>query len=99
MIFDATSNGDGQWHCPFTREWLEHARRVVAAVKSGKAIERETALLKFLEDQQDSRGVPMWWCREYEERHKDWPTECRATLDYRGRPEVVVTNGVYDWPL
>ena len=99
MIFDARTNGDGQWHCPFSKEWLDEARRVVNAVLHGKAQEKEPSCKEFIAEPQDSRGVPIWWCEEYEERHKDWPTGCRATLDYGGRPEVVVTNGLYDWPL
>lgn len=101
MVFDAHANGDGQWHCPFSPEWLKMMKRAVNVVKHGREQERRPPGkdIDFLKEPQDARGVPLWWCKEYEKRHKDWPTECRATWDYSSIPEVVVTNGIYDWPL
>ena len=71
-----------------------------------KACERLTteqveaeSLLKFLDEEQDERGIPLSWCREYEARHEGWPECCTATYDYDSIPETVVSNGNDDWPL
>ena len=53
----------------------------------------------FLDEPQDARGLPLSWCREYEERHKDWPTACESIYDYDSIPDVVVTDGDVDWEL
>lgn len=53
----------------------------------------------FLDEPQDSRGLPLSWCREYEERHKDWPTSCESIYDYDSIPDVVVTDADVDWEL
>ena len=55
--------------------------------------------LKFLDEEQDERGIPLSWCREYEARHEGWPECCTATYDYDSIPETVATNGNDDWPL
>jgi hypothetical protein len=51
----------------------------------------------FLDEPQDARGLPLSWCLEYEERHKNWPRCCVATYDYSSIPDVAVTNGNDDW--
>ena len=55
--------------------------------------------LKFLDEEQDERGIPLSWCREYEARHEGWPEGCVSTYDYDSIPETVVSNGNDDWPL
>ena len=107
MIYDQKRNYcDGEWHCPFSPEWLAMMRRAAYVCERMKADEIE-ALLRgetlpplykemqenFLSYPQDSRGLPSWYCERYLER------ECTATYDYESIPEVVVTNGIYDWPL
>jgi hypothetical protein len=61
-------------------------------------MEAETSL-KFLDEEQDERGIPLSWCREYEARHEGWPECCTAIYDYDSIPEMVATNGEDDWPL
>lgn len=79
--------------------------------RAAKACERLTAehveadldiqepSLKFLDEKQDVRGLPISWCREYEARHEGWPECCTAIYDYDSIPEMVVSNGENDWPL
>lgn len=55
--------------------------------------------LKFLDEEQDERGLPISWCREYDARHEGWPVCCTAIYDYDSIPETVVTNGENDWPI
>ena len=110
MVYDnKPSYGDGQWHCPFPKEWVERKKRAakcceqLSAEYIEAAIDREVYSYKvppgnFLEEEQDARGLPMSWCKDYDERHKDWPICCTAIYDYSTIPEVVVTNGADDWP-
>ena len=53
----------------------------------------------FLSEEQDERGIPVSWCREYEATHEEWSECCTAIYDYDSIPETVVTNGKDDWPL
>ena len=100
MKYDGRRPGDGWWNCPFPPEWVERMKR------AAKACERLTAeqvkaepSLKFLDEEQDERGIPLSWCREYEARHKGWAECCTAIYDYDSIPETVVSNGNDDWPL
>ena len=114
MIYDRTerSYGDGQWHCPFSREWVERMKRAAkrcerltaAEIEAFDRLLNEGAMVPvweegFLDGPQDARGLPLSWCREYEARHQSWPECCMATYDYDSIPEMVVTNGNDDWPL
>ena len=100
MKYDGRKPGNGWWNCPFPPEWVERMKR------AAKACERLTAeqvkaepSFKFLDEEQDERGIPLSWCREYEARHEGWPVCCTAIYDYDSIPETVVTNGNDDWPL
>lgn len=113
MIYDRTerSYGDGQWHCPFSREWVERMARAAKRCERLTAAQIEVFDRRlnegmipvweegFLDGPQDARGLPLSWCREYEEIHRGWPECCTAIYDYDSIPEMVVTNGKDDWPL
>ena len=102
--------GDGQWHCPFMKSWVAAMKRAVLCCARlpaeciEAAIDREAYHYRvppgdFLEEEQDVRGLPLSWCREYERRHKEWADCCTAIYDYSTVPDVVVTDGENDWPL
>ena len=99
MIFDAEHRNysDGQWHCPFTPEWLERMARAVKHCKmlmNGQHVDtNEDSNEDFLSRPQDERGLPIGYC--YKQEY--WPT-CCATYDYASIPDVVITNGKEDWP-
>ena len=100
MKYDGRKPGNGWWNCPYPPAWVERMKR------AAKACERLTAeqvkaepSLKFLDEEQDERGLPLSWCREYDARHEGWPECCVATYDYDSIPETVVTNGENDWPI
>ena len=110
MEYDGRRPGDGQWNCPFSPEWVERKKRAAKVCERLTAKQVEAALTRpelhyvvppgnFLSEEQDARGLPMSWCREYEARHEGWPECCEATFDYDSIPEIVVTNGEVDWPL
>ena len=71
----------------------------VEAVLTRTEVHFELPSGDFLSEEQDERGLPLSWCREYEARHEGWPDCCIATYDYDSIPEIVVTNGEDDWPL
>lgn len=110
MIFSKTATLGGEWHCPFSREWVAQMKRAVqvcmfldanlieAAIKR-EAYRYEVPPGDFLSEPQDARGLPLSWCKQYEERHRHWPRCCTATYDYDSIPEMVITNGTDDWPL
>ena len=54
---------------------------------------------KFLEEEQDARGLPLSYCIEEEKRFNQQPIPRPAIYDYCTIPEVVATNGDYDWPV
>lgn len=109
MIYDRKPcYGDGQWHCPFPPEWVERMARAAKCCKQLPAEYIESAIYgevysyrvppgDFLKEEQDARGLPLSWCNDYDERHKDWPNCCIAIYDYRTIPDVIVTNGDTDW--
>lgn len=112
MVFDRERHAhcDGEWHCPFSREWLLKMKRAARACERLTHKRVETTLENahlyyqlppwdFLSEPQDERGLPLSWCREYEARHKGWAECCTAIYDYDSIPEVVVTNGEDDWPM
>lgn len=110
MIYDKRSPGDGQWHCPFSPEWVQRMKRAAkhCAGLSAEYIERtlnhEWMMFRlppgdFLSEQQDARGLPLSWCQGERKRFKGWPECCVSIYDYDTVPDVVVTNGNNDWPL
>lgn len=112
MIYDCErrSVGDGEWHCPFPRWWVEQMKRAAKACKNLSEADMAGALNReidyyyippgdFLSEEQDARGLPMSYCRKEAERYKDWPECCTAIYDYDSIPEMVVTNGYDDWPM
>ena len=52
----------------------------------------------FLEEEQDARGLPLSWCAEEDRRFREYPVSCCDIYDYNTVPDVVITNGVEDWP-
>ena len=114
MIYDKEPVGfpDGQWHCPFQREWVETKARAAKDCELMTAGQIEAALLRiengeffrlppvdFLSEEQDARGLPLSWCEEEKRRYKNHPTCCTAIYDYDSIPDVMISNGHDDWPL
>ena len=108
MIFDKTERyyGDGQWHCPFSRTWVERMKQAAKYCQTVTAEQIDIADNRkdgwvyydlqpadFPCEPQDERGFPLAYS----------PTRCRhdcqATYDYDNIPEVVISNGEDDWPL
>ena len=111
MVYDNHRSffADGEWHCPYTPEWLQRAKEIV---KHCNMLTNEQVLAilqrrvfirikpgEYLHEEQDSRGLTLSYCKAEEERYIKHPTCCTATYDYDTIPEVVVTNGEDDWPL
>lgn len=110
MKYDRRKPGNGWWNCPFSKKWVERTKRVTKVCKHLTDEQVEAALTRtelhyvvppgdFLSEDQDARGLPISWCRDYETRHEGWPKCCMATYDYDSIPETVVTNGDDDWPI
>ena len=101
MKYDGRRPGNGWWNCPFSPEWVERMKRAVKACKrlNAEQVKAQEPSLKFLDEEQDERGIPLSWYREYETRHEGWPECCTATYDYDNIPETVATNGNDDWPM
>ena len=111
MIYDSgTPRGDGVWHCPFTKAWVERMAKAakhcvilsdeyIEAAVNNYSLEYVVPPGDFLDEEQDERGLPMSYCREEERRYRNHPTCCTAIYDYDSIPELVVTNGEDDWPL
>ena len=108
MIYDKRPNNgrDGQWHCPFSPEWVERMRRAAKHCEtlSAEYIERcinneyiyKVPPGNFLSQPQDRRGLPV--C--YNEDIIISRLRIRCDIyDYSTIPNVVVTNGQEDWPL
>lgn len=98
MIFSKTRNvNDGEWHCPYSREWLKQVRHTVNMCLQNE--QRKPILydipnqMEFLSEPQDERGMPLSWRQDNENE------SCTATYDYCTIPDVVVTNGYDDWEL
>jgi len=100
MKYDGRRPGNGWWNCPLPPEWVERMKRAVKACErlNAEQVKAEPSL-KFLNEEQDERGLPLSWCREYEARHEGWPECCTAIYDYDRIPEMVVSNGNDDWPM
>ena len=110
MVYDGRNPGNGWWNCPYPPAWVERMKQAARACKRLTDEQVEAALTRldlryvlppgdFLSEEQDARGLPLSWCREYEARHEGWPDCCTEICDYRSIHEIVVTNGEDDWPL
>ena len=109
MIYDNGTPGDGQWHCPYTRDWVERMARASKhcyrlSAEQIEASDNSQPGYKvppgdFLDGPQDVRGLPLWWCAEEERRFREYPVSCCAIYDYDTVPDVVITNGKEDWSL
>lgn len=110
MRYDGRGPGNGWWNCPYPLEWVERMKRAAKVCEPLTAEQVEAALTRtvvhyvvppgdFLSEEQDERGLPISWCREYEAKHEGWPECWTAIYDYDSIPEVVATNGKDDWPL
>lgn len=104
MKYDGSraSNGDGIWHCQYSEEWVESTKKLVKSCKRKKIkriIRRDHYQLECLSEPQDSRGLPLSYCIEEEKRFKQHPIPRPAIYDYSTIPEIVATNGLYDWPV
>ena len=109
MIYDGRPNNgrDGQWHCPFSPEWVEQMRKAVkycehlSAEYIARRISNEEYIYQvpdgdFLSEPQDSRGLPVWYNKNI--IISRMPIKCDV-YDYSTIPDIVVTNGREDWPL
>ena len=110
MEYDGRRPGNGWWNCPFSPAWVERMKRAAKVCERLTAEQVEAALTRteihyvlppgdFLSEEQDARGLPMSWCREYDARHEGWPECCTEIYDYDSIPEMVATNGNDDWPM
>lgn len=109
MVFGGNASGDGVWHCPYTPEWLatkKHAAKYcegltakyIDTMDNGESYDYVLPKMDFLHEPQDVRGLPLSYCREEEERYREWRSFC-SIYDYSTIPDVVVSNGDDDWPL
>ena len=110
MIYCKSTPGNGEWHCPFPRWWVDMMKRAAAKCKGVSAEQVEAALSReyvyyhippgdFLSEPQDARGLPLSFCNREAIRHRNYPASCTAIYDYDSIPEMVITNGYDDWPL
>jgi hypothetical protein len=111
MVYDKKPcHGDGQWHCPFSREWVERMKQAAKACQGMTVgyiemmMNREVTHYRlppgdFLDESQDVRGLPLSYCREEERRYRNHPTCCTAIYDYDSIPDVVISNGHDNYPL
>ena len=110
MIYNSGTPGDGVWHCPFPPKWVEKMKQAAKHCESltaeyiERTIENEWMYYRlppgdFLGESQDARGLPLSWCKKEEKRFKNWPKCCTSIYDYNSIPDIVATNGIYDWPL
>ena len=110
MVYDRTKRtyGDEQWHCPFSREWVERMKRAASCCRELTTAQIETCLesewfyyelppAEFLSEAQDVRGLPLSWCDREKRRFGNIPEGCTAIYDYDSVPEVVLTDGHNDW--
>jgi hypothetical protein len=108
MIYCKSTPGNGKWHCPFPRWWVDMMKRAakrcegVTEEQVEAALSRECVYYKvppgdFLSEPQDARGLPLSWCDQERARHRGWPDCCVAIYDYDSIPDMVVTNGEKDW--
>ena len=110
MIYDRGTPGNGEWHCPFSREWVARMKQAVKhcerlSAEYIDAMDRHECLSyrlppgDFIHEDQDVRGLPPWWCRQEESRYRRYPVCCTEVYDFTSIPDIVVTDGEEDWPL
>lgn len=112
MIYDRGKPGDGVWHCPFSKEWVERMKRAAKHCEPLTESQIEMSLYRidngyyyelppgdFLSEPQDSRGLPLSFCRREEEQFAKRKISCIDIYDYCTIPELVITDGYDDWPL
>lgn len=110
MIYNSGTPGDGVWHCPFSPEWVAKMKRAAKHCESlsesyiGMMISKAPLFYylppgDFLSEPQDARGLPLSLCKKEDKRFKDWPKCCTSIYDYNSIPDIVATNGIYDWPF
>lgn len=102
MIYDGSDAPypDGVWHCPFSEEWVEMMKKAVSHCQLHKVmVDEYEPFYEFLSEPQDARGLPLSYCIEEEKRFNKQPIPRAAIYDYCTIPEVVATNGDYDWPV
>ena len=110
MVYDKTTRtyGDEQWHCPFSREWVERMKRAASCCRELTTAQIETCLESewvyydlppgdFLSEEQDIRGLPLSYGEWERQRFRNIPDGCTAIYDYCSLPEVVLTDGHNDW--
>lgn len=96
--------GDGQWHCPFPREWVERMKLAAKRCEKMSAEYIEAAIRgevmsytlppgDFLSEEQDARGLPLSYGDGFGRN-----VSCDI-YDYTSIPDVVISNGHDDWPL
>lgn len=107
MVYDKTSRcyGDGQWHCPFSKEWVAMMSRAAKICKGLSAVyiesfnERDEDFVSYrvpagdFLSEQEPNGLPPWMQNDSRTR-----VSCDI-YDYASVPDVVITNGHDDWPL
>ena len=109
MIYDSCVRkiSDGRWHCLFSPAWVERMKRAANHCKKLSAEYIEMQLRcevlfielepgNFLSGPQNSRGLPIL---PTEKRREWWQNSRCEIYDYGSIPDVVVTNGLDDWPL
>lgn len=110
MVYDRTTRtyGDCEWHCPFSRDWVERMKKAASRCRELTAKQIEACLESewfyyelppgdFLSEEQDIRGLPLSWCDRERRRFSNIPEGCTAIYDYDSVPEVVLTDGHNDW--
>jgi len=108
MIYDNEKHRTAlEWHCPFGKVWLQRARRAAKICRYMTADEIDAADRrlksahylrlppgKFLEEPQAPNGLPLSWYNK--DKCERIPCD---VYDYDSLPEIVITNGLDDWPL
>ncbi len=111
MIYSKRPHRDaeGEWHCPFPREWgkkRRHAAKVCEQLTAEDIEAFDQGNVRYrlppwdiLEEPQDARGLPESWCKKEAERFSRRRGSCIDTYYYSSIPEWVITNGKDDWPM
>ena len=90
MVYDSRSiiYCDGEWHCPFSREWVEKMKRAVSHCLLHKVMDVDYyQTLDCLSEPQDARGLPMSYVIDEERRYN-------RNILYKGRFESAYGNKV-----
>ena len=105
MVYDKKQcYGDGQWHCPFPRDWIERMKQASKSCHGMTSEYIEMVMNKneyhyrvppgdFLDKPQDARGLPVGY-------GDGLGRDVRCDIyDYDSIPDVVISNGHDDYPL